>query len=315
MHIANGMYGLILVEPRDGLPPVDHEYYVAQGEFYTRDDFGVSGLQPLDMARVIDEDPAYVVFNGTVGALSDERALTASVGETVRIFMGNGGPNLAASTHLIGEIFDRVSHDGGTLVNQNVQTTLIPAGGAAVLEFGVQVPGTYLLVDHSISRAFNKGALGMLRVEGAENPSVFSGRIQEGVYAPDGGAIQSVGGPPPAPLPPRTLEERLTAGARTYGQSCSACHQPTGLGIPGVFPPLANSDFLNADPDRAIRAVLGGLTGAITVNGAEYRSTMPAVLLTDDEIADVLSWVLSQWGNAGTIVTAAQVAMARSGMH
>jgi nitrite reductase (NO-forming) len=315
MHVANGMYGLILVEPRDGLPPVDREYYVMQGEVYTHDDFGAAGHQSFDMERTIDEDPAYVVFNGAVGALQEERALTASVGETVRIYMGNGGPNLTASTHVIGEIFDRVWHEGGTLVNENVQSTVVPAGGAAILEFTVEVPGTYLLVDHSLSRAFNKGALGMLRVDGPENPTVFTGRIQEGVYAPEGGAIQSVGGPPVTTRATRTPAERLAAGARTYAQICAACHQPSGAGVPGVFPPLAGADYLNADPERAIRAVLNGLSGSITVNGVEYRSAMPAVQLTDDDIADVLSWVYSQWGNAGTVVAPAQVARARAEAH
>jgi nitrite reductase (NO-forming) len=315
MHIANGMYGLILVEPREGLTPVDREYYVMQGEVYTRDGFGTPGHQPFDMARAIDEDPAYVVFNGSVGAISDERALTASVGETVRLFVGNGGPNLVSSTHVIGEIFDRVWHEAGTLVNENVQSTLIPAGGAAILEFALEVPGTFLLVDHSLTRAFNKGALGMLRVEGPEDPSIYSGRIAEGVYAPEGGAIQSVGGTPPAAQPEMTQAQRLEAGSRTYAQSCAACHHPLGVGVPGVFPPLAGSDYLNADPQRAVGIVLAGLTGPITVNGVEYTSAMPALHLTDDEIANVLSWVYSQWGNSGAVVTAAEVALARAGTH
>jgi nitrite reductase (NO-forming) len=94
MHIANGMYGLILVEPEGGLPPVDKEYYVMQGDFYTKGSYGEQGSQPFDMDKAIKEQPDYVVFNGKVGAIAGEKALTAKVGETVRIYMGNGGPNL-----------------------------------------------------------------------------------------------------------------------------------------------------------------------------------------------------------------------------
>ncbi|MBQ0770163.1 MAG: nitrite reductase, copper-containing, partial [Bizionia sp.] len=149
MHIANGMYGLILVEPAGGLPKVDKEYYVMQGDFYTKGANGERGLQPFDMQKAVDEKADYVVFNGKVGALTGDNALTAKVGETVRLFVGNGGPGLVSSFHIIGEIFDKVHVEGGDLVNENVQTTLIPAGGAAMIEFKVDVPGTFILVDHS----------------------------------------------------------------------------------------------------------------------------------------------------------------------
>ena len=174
MHIANGMYGLILVEPKGGLPLVDKEYYVMQGDFYTKGEHGDPGLQPFDMQKAVDEDADYVVFNGKVGALTGDNAITAKVGETVRLYVGNGGPNLVSSFHVIGEIFDKVMVEGGDLINENVQTTLVPAGGAAIVEFRVDVPGTFILVDHSIFRAFNKGALGMLKVEGEENKTIYS---------------------------------------------------------------------------------------------------------------------------------------------
>ncbi|MEO5824806.1 MAG: copper-containing nitrite reductase, partial [Gemmatimonadales bacterium] len=174
MHIGNGMYGLILVEPKGGLPPVDHEYYVMQGDFYTSGGFGEAGLQAFDMQKAINENPDYVLFNGAVGSLMGDKALKAKVGETVRLFVGNGGPNLISSFHVIGEIFDRVHLEGGTTTTENVQTTLIPAGGATIVEFKVQAPGNYLLVDHAIFRAFNKGALGMLSVSGDADSAVFS---------------------------------------------------------------------------------------------------------------------------------------------
>src|SRR6185436_9947347 len=147
MHVANGMYGLILVEPKEGLPPVNKEYYVMQGEFYTAGKFGDEGLQVFDQNKAVDERPTYVVFNGAVSSLVGDKAITASVGDTVRLFVGNGGPNLTSSFHVIGEIFDNVYPEGGTLASQhNVQTTMVPAGGSAIVEFKVDVPGTYILV-------------------------------------------------------------------------------------------------------------------------------------------------------------------------
>jgi nitrite reductase (NO-forming) len=175
VHIANGMYGMILVEPEQGLRRVDREYYVMQGEFYTRGRTMAPGLQPFDPEKARDERPEYVVFNGAVASLLDDRALTANVAETVRLFVGNGGPNLVSSFHVIGEIFDRVYPEasiGGEL-RRNVQTTLVPAGGAAIVEFAVEFPGRFLLVDHSLSRAMDKGALGSLVVRGAARSEIF----------------------------------------------------------------------------------------------------------------------------------------------
>ncbi len=312
MHIGNGMYGLILVEPAAGLPRVDREYYVMQGEFYTRGAYGLAGHQPFDMARAIAEDPAYVVFNGAVGALTGERALTAAVGETVRLYVGNGGPNLISSFHVIGEIFDRVWDEAGSSPNSNIQTTLVPAGGAAIVEFRVEVPGTFILVDHSIFRAFNKAALGMLRVDGSPDSSVYSGRLAEGIYNPEGGAVQSIPAPGGEPPRARSVAEQVEFGGRVYAQNCAACHQPDGRGLAGAFPPLAASDFLNADPRRAIGIVLNGRSGPITVNGAAYNSVMPALALTDADVANVLTYVYSQWRNSGAVVTPEQVRAVRA---
>jgi nitrite reductase (NO-forming) len=175
VHVANGMYGLILVEPAGGLPKADREYYVMQGEFYTTGRTMAPGLQAFDAAKARDERPEYVVFNGRMGALLGEGALTARTGETVRLFVGNGGPNLVSSFHVIGEVFDRVYPEAGVggELRRNVQTTLVPAGGAAIVEFKVDVPGRFLLVDHSLSRALDKGALGSLVVTGDGRPDIF----------------------------------------------------------------------------------------------------------------------------------------------
>jgi nitrite reductase (NO-forming) len=173
-HIANGMYGLILVEPEGGLPPVDREFYVMQGEIYTTGRFGEKGMQMTDIDKLLNQTPEYFVFNGAVGALTDQHPLHANTGETVRIFMGVGGPNFISSFHVIGEIFDRVFDQASLTAAPltDVQTTLVPPGGATMVEFGLEVPGRYLLVDHALSRA-ERGLAGYLVVEGEPNPEVF----------------------------------------------------------------------------------------------------------------------------------------------
>ena len=191
MHIANGMYGLILVEPKEGLPKVDKEFYIVQGDFYTKGKKGAQGLQPFDMDKAIAEQPEYVVFNGHVGSIAGDNALKAKAGETVRMYVGNGGPNLVSSFHVIGEIFDKVYVEGGKLINENVQSTMVPAGGAAIVEFKVDIPGSYTLVDHSIFRAFNKGALGQLKVEGDENPEIMTKKLSDTAYQPAGAAASA----------------------------------------------------------------------------------------------------------------------------
>jgi nitrite reductase (NO-forming) len=161
-----GMYGLILVEPKDGLTEVDHKFYVMQGEIYTKGDRGDPGMQVLDLNEMLDENPDYVVFNGAVGSLLGDRALKAEVGDTVRIYFGVGGPNLTSSFHVIGEIFDRVYPEAALSdPHLNVQTTLVPTGGATMVEFTVDVPGNYILVGHSLGRLL-KGAAGILTVDG-----------------------------------------------------------------------------------------------------------------------------------------------------
>ncbi|MAP80838.1 MAG: nitrite reductase, copper-containing [Aequorivita sp.] len=317
MHIANGMYGLILVEPEGGLPPVDKEYYIMQGDFYTEGKYGERGLQPFDMQKAIDENADYVVFNGHVGAMTGDNAITAEVGETVRLFVGNGGPNLVSSFHVIGEIFDKVYVEGGDLVNENVQTTLIPAGGAAIVEFKVEVPGTFILVDHSIFRAFNKGALGMLKVQGEENEKVFAGEIYDGIYLPEGSVIQSMptsGGAkkPKEEIKALSFEEKMKFGKDKYMATCVACHQANGQGIPGAFPPLANADYLNDDVTRAIDIVLHGKSGEITVNGKKYNSVMTAQALSDEDVANVLTYVYNSWDNNKTNVTPEMVKAVRN---
>ncbi len=173
-HIANGMYGLIVIEPDGGLDAVDREFYVMQGEIYTAEAFGSTGALTFDADRLLLEEPNFVVFNGAASALTGDNAMQVDVGDTVRLYVGNGGPNLISSFHVIGEIFDRVHVEGARDPAFDVQTTLIPAGGATWVEFTVDVPGNYLLVDHALSRVFDKGALAIITATGPEDPTIFT---------------------------------------------------------------------------------------------------------------------------------------------
>ena len=178
-HMTHGMYGLILVEPEEGLAPVDNEYYVMQGEYYATGGMGRKGLQLFDAKAMLDGNPTYVVFNGKIGGLSDR--MQANTGETTRIYFGNGGVNLVSSFHVIGEVFDRVFPEASltSIPHTDVQTTIVPAGGASVVEFDTQVPGNYVLVDHALAR-MEKGAWGVLTVSGEENKEIYDGVIVPG---------------------------------------------------------------------------------------------------------------------------------------
>jgi nitrite reductase (NO-forming) len=173
-HISNGMYGLILVEPEGGLPKVDHEFYVMQGELYTEQKFGEKGELSESYDKLMDETPTYYVFNGAANALQGDNALHAKVGETVRIYFGVGGPNKTSSFHVIGEIFDHAYNLASLTAEPltNIQTVTVPPGGAAAVDFKVEVPGTYMLVDHALSRAA-RGLIGQLIVDGPAQPDIF----------------------------------------------------------------------------------------------------------------------------------------------
>ena len=175
-HIANGMYGLILVEPPQGLSKVDHEFYVMQGELFTNGSIGKKGFQTFNSRKMIAERPDYIVFNGRTGALVKEGQLNAKVGDKIRLFIGNAGVSKISSFHIIGEIFDRVFPEASLSSSplKNIQTTLVPAGGASVVEFQVDYPGNYVLVDHALTRV-DRGAWGILNVTGPKNDSLFMG--------------------------------------------------------------------------------------------------------------------------------------------
>jgi nitrite reductase (NO-forming) len=190
--------------------------------------------------------------------------------------------------------------EGGSIPNRNVQTTLVPPGGASIVDFKAEVPGTYILVDHALFRTFNKGSLGMLKIAGAEDKVVYSGQEVDEAYLGDRGpgAIAAGG---------------ASSGEALYLGTCATCHQRDGKGIPNVFPPLASSDYLMADKTRSIELVIAGRTGDVVVNGVKYTGAMPPLSnLTDHEIASVLTYVRTNLGNKGDAVTDAEVAAVRA---
>jgi nitrite reductase (NO-forming) len=180
-HLAHGMYGLILVEPEGGLPAVDQEFYVMQGEFYATGELGRRGLQLFDADAMLSGNPQYVVFNGRTEGLNGK--MHASVGDTVRVYFGNAGVNLVSSFHVIGEVFDNVYREGDLTSEpaHNVQTTLVPAGGAAVVSFGLDYPGNYVFVDHALAR-LERGAWGVLSVTGNPDASIYDGDFTEAMH-------------------------------------------------------------------------------------------------------------------------------------
>jgi len=304
------------VEPTKGRPKGDGEYYVMQGDFYPSGKYHDKGAQAFDMQKAIDENPTYVLFNGAEGSLTGDKALKAKVGESVRLYVGNGGPNLVSSFHVIGEIFDKVWFEGGTRYQENVQTTLIPSGGAAMAEFRMEVPGTYLLVDHSLFRTFNKGALAMLKAEGPENKAIYSGKEIDYTYVGERAepSLASVSAATQAAATGTlTKEQQIEAGKSMFAGTCSTCHQANGEGLPGVFPPLAKSDLIAKNPKQPVDIVLHGLSGKVTVNGTDYNSVMPPMSqLSDDEVANIVTYVLNSWGNPGGQVSVDDVKAARA---
>jgi len=173
-HMANGMYGLILVEPEKGLSQVDHEYYIMQGEIYTAEPKGKEGLQQFSAVKLMAEKPEYFVFNGAVDSLTTEHPMPAKVGETVRVLFGNAGPNQTSSSHVVGEIFTKVYQDGSltSAPLTDVQTAGVPSGAAAIFEFAAKKPGKFALMDHAISR-MAKGNMAVFDVSGPDDVALM----------------------------------------------------------------------------------------------------------------------------------------------
>jgi nitrite reductase (NO-forming) len=229
------------------------------------------------------------------------------------MYLGNPGPSLVSSFHVVGGIFNNVYGEGGSTINQhNVQTTVIPVGGTAIVEMTADVPGNYTIVDHAMFRAFNKGAMGLLEVDGPPRTELFSGRQSEETYNP-GTHLQRVAATTGAvPIPSKPAGAANEHGKQIYTTICVGCHQPDGRGLANTFPPLAQSDFLMGDKDRGVRVLLQGLSGQVTVNGRTFNNVMPKLPLTDEDIAGALSYVRNSFGNTGSVVSMADVARVRA---
>lgn len=172
-HIAQGMYGGILIEPVGGLPPVDRELYVVQGDWYTVGALGAQGHQMFSNDKALAEQPEYFTFNGHTAALTSMYPMTANVGESVRLYFGSGGPNEGSHFHIIGEVFDKVLTGDPQTFLASEESWYVSPGSMVAFEFKLDEPGRYLFVDHALYRV-NKGALGYLDVSGDHNPDIFS---------------------------------------------------------------------------------------------------------------------------------------------
>ena len=249
VHIANGMYGFVLVEPAGGLPPVGKEFFVVQSEIYAHD--GKTGHQSFDIDRGERMDPQYVVFNGAVGSLLKDKAPHVALNESVRVYIGNAGPNLVSSFHVIGQIFDNVYREGDLISPpaHGLQTTLIPAGGSTVVEFTPRVPGTFLLVDHSIFR-LHRGAAGSIVVDGDKQlaSEIFNPITAAG--APEMSADSHLS---------RTMDNAMS-GHNMAGMSMPS--EPTHAGIPPASDPKKFALALAANPVAAAPAAPAGPVGA-----------------------------------------------------
>lgn len=249
-HIANGMYGLILVEPEAGLPPVDHEYYVMQGEFYTAAPKGKEGLQQFSAARLMNDTPDYFVYNGAVDALTSARSLKASTGQTVRVFFGNAGPNHEAATHAVGEIFTKFYEDGSltTPPLTNVQTAGVPPGSAAILEFIARMPGKVGLMDHAISR-MAKGLMAVFDVTGASDDALMHAgpptAEQAARLGPSiNGVTEADHAASLAPISPANPHAAMQAGAT---DRASMIHMGMDMGEMQTARPASHSPHISSD--------------------------------------------------------------------
>lgn len=302
LHMANGMYGAIIVDPVDNpLPPADKEYVLVQSEWYTRQ---ISGnLMGPDFEKMMRMQPDVMAFNGTAFQYVDH-PLRAAPNERVRLYMVNAGPSLWSAFHVIGAIFDKVYPSGD--VNDamsGVSTWTVGPGEGMIFDVVIPEPGLYPFVDHSFAH-LEMGAVGVLdiREPGTEHtgkPNIFKTERSPAQAAAPRPAPEAEG--------PYSFDaERASASYTTY---CGACHQVSGTGMPGVFPPLVgNSAVLDDDPTKHLNAILHGLSGE-EIDGVMYAAPMQAFgdMLTDTEVADIANHERSAWGNQAKTVTPEQV--------
>ncbi|HLI17456.1 MAG TPA: multicopper oxidase domain-containing protein [Rhodanobacteraceae bacterium] len=309
LHMANGMYGAIIVDPATPLPPAAESYVIVQGEWYTQQ---VSGkLMGPNFEMMQEERPDEVVFNGAAFQYRDH-PLPVEAGKRVRIYFVNAGPDLWSSFHVIGAIFDKVYPDGDPAhALSGVSTYTVGPGAGAIFDLVIPDPGKYAFVDHDMAH-MGLGAQGLFDVlrPGEKPPatSAFSPAPASTTAAP----IASAAPAPSAPSGPYKFD--AARGASLYAANCSACHQATGTGLPGAFPPLkGNPAVLDADPATQIDTILHGAHG-VPIAGITYPSAMPPFgsTLNDADIANIANHERSSWGNQGKLITADQVKAMRA---
>jgi nitrite reductase (NO-forming) len=306
LHIANGMYGALIVDPATPLPPAARSYVIVQSEWYTQQ---VSGhLMGPNFERMKEERPDEVVFNGSAFQYRDH-PLIATAGERVRLYVVDAGPDLWSSFHVIGAIFDKVYPDGDAAHAQSgVSTYSVAPGAGTVFDLTLPEPGNYPFVDHDMAHA-TIGAIGVLQVRGKDGSipveATAAAPAEPAAPAADMAAASAALGP---------YHVDAGKGATLYGANCAACHQPTGMGIAGAFPPLKdNPAVLDANATKQIDVVLNGLHGE-TIGGTAYGTPMPPFggTLNDAEIADIINHERSSWGNHGKQIAATDVKTRRA---
>lgn len=301
LHMANGMYGAIVVDPADDpRPKPDKEYVLVQSEWYTQQ---ISGnLMGPDFGKMQKMQPDIVAFNG-VAFQYQHHPLTARPNERVRLHVVNAGPSLWSAFHIVGAIFDKVYPDANPRnALSGVSTYSVAPGAGIVFDAVIPDAGHYVFVDHAFAH-LDKGAAGVLDIRepgqelGKPNISKIEGHVA-------GSAPAHV---PAADTGPYKFD--AARAAQLYTNVCAACHQANGTGLPGAFPPLVkNPAVLAADPTEHIRAILHGVSGKV-IDGVSYPSPMPpfAAQLRDADVADIVNHERSSWGNQAKQVTAEQV--------
>lgn len=309
LHIASGMYGVMIVDPKEPLPAAAESYVIEQSEWYTQQVAGK--LMGPSYEKMLKERPDEVVFNGAAFQYRDH-PLPVTAGKRVRLYFVDAGPSLWSSFHVIGAIFDKVYPDGDTAhALSGVSTYSVGPGAGAIFDLVIPDPGKYAFVDHDMAHAM-VGAVGVLDVRGSGGSSAKADNSAPASPAAEAASAEHTAAKPPVPTGPYHFD--AAKGAALFSANCSACHQPTGLGLPGAFPPLkGDAAVLDPNPAKQIDTVLNGLHDQ-KVGDTMYATPMPPFesLLSDAEIADIINHERSSWGNKSKLITADEVKARRA---